>query len=170
MNDYLDKIINCNCYEEIKKIPDNSIDLVYIDIPYLVKNMELGSGKIKKLTGFTKDIGSKRMNTRINTFQEIGKMCNGIDLSILDELCRILKKINIFIWCSKEQILDLMNYFIVDKKCMHEILVWAKTNPTPFCNNTWLPDLEYCLYFREKGTKLNNIYNLKKKKKYYISK
>ena len=33
--DMINKIINCDCYEMIKNIPDNSIDLVYIDIPYL---------------------------------------------------------------------------------------------------------------------------------------
>lgn len=164
----LDIMLKGNCYELIKNIDDNSINLVYIDIPYLVKNMELGNGNIKKLTGFTKDKNSKRMETRVNTFQEIGKMCNGIDYSILDDLCRVMKKINIFIWCSKEQILDLMFYFIKQKNCMFEILCWCKTNPTPFCNNTWLPDIEYCLYFREKGTRLNNIYNLKSK--FYVSK
>lgn len=163
-----DMIINGNCYDEIKKIPNNYIDLVYIDIPYFVKNMELGNGSIKKLSGFTMDKGSKRMDTRINTFQEIGKMCNGVDFSIFDELCRVMKHINIFIWCSKEQIIDLLNYFVKDKKCLFEILVWGKTNPTPFCNNTWLPDLEYCLYFREpKVTKLNN--DIKLKSKYYVS-
>ena len=33
--DMINNIINCDCYEMIKNIPDNSIDLVYIDIPYL---------------------------------------------------------------------------------------------------------------------------------------
>lgn len=76
-------------------------------------------------------------------------------------------RVYIYIWCSKEQILDIASYFIKDKNCMFEILVWCKTNPTPFCNNTFLPDLEYCLMFREKGTKLNN--DIRLKSKYYIS-
>ena len=43
-------------------------------------------------------------------------------------------------------------------------MVWCKHNPTPVANNTWLPDIEYCLYFREKGkTKLNDGYELKSK-------
>ena len=33
--DMINKIINCDCYEMIKNIPDKSVDLVYIDIPYL---------------------------------------------------------------------------------------------------------------------------------------
>jgi DNA modification methylase len=42
-------------------------------------------------------------------------------------------------------------------------LVWGKTNPTPATNNVWLPDLEYCLYFKETGIKLNDGYELKSK-------
>ena len=32
----LNKIYNEDCYESIKNIPSKSIDLVYIDIPYLI--------------------------------------------------------------------------------------------------------------------------------------
>lgn len=33
----------------------------------------------------------------------------------------------------------------------------------PTTNNSWLPDIEYCLYFREKGVVYNNGYELKHK-------
>lgn len=74
-----------------------------------------------------------------------------------------MKKTNIFIWCSKLQLLDIMNYYLAKKDINFELLVWNKTNPTPSTNNTWLPDIEYCLYFRESGVKLNDGYNLKSK-------
>lgn len=92
----------------------------------------------------------------------------GIDYSILDEFVRVMKEINIFIWCSKMQIPILLNYFI-DKECNFEILVWCKTNPTPKTNNVFLQDVEYCLFFRHKKIKrkLNNGYDLKSR--YYIS-
>ena len=61
-----------------------------------------------------------------------------------------------------------MNYFVREKKCMFEILTWCKTNPTPFTKNTYLPDIEYCLMFREKGTKLNDDITLKSK--FYVGK
>ena len=73
-----------------------------------------------------------------------------------------MKKINCFIWCSKDQILDILNYF-KNEGSNFEILTWNKTNPTPMTNNTFLPDIEYCLYFREKGVPLNNGYELKSK-------
>ena len=56
-----------------------------------------------------------------------------------------------------------MKYFVDEKGCNFEILVWCKTNPTPATNNSYLPDLEYCLMFREKGCKLNDGYELKSK-------
>ena len=60
-----------------------------------------------------------------------------------------------------------MKYFIEQKHCFHEILVWCKTNPIPAANGTYLPDIEYCLMFREKGTKIGG--NYKTKSKFFVS-
>lgn len=87
---------------------------------------------------------------------------DGFDYSIFNDLIRVMKKINIFIWCSKLQLNDIMNIFL-PLGVNFELLVWCKTNPQPTVNNTWLPDVEYCLYFREKGVPLNDGYDLKSK-------
>ena len=157
----LNKIYLGDCYELIKQLPDNSVDLVYTDIPYLIVDGGKGAGFLK--------------NPTRNALYEktIGKFADGIDMSILDELCRVMKKINIFIWCSQEQIFDIWNFFKnkeqeLNIKVACNPLVWCKTNPTPFCNNTWLPDIEYCLYFREQGVKLNDGVELKSR--WYMSK
>jgi len=142
------KIYLGDCYELIKEIPDKSIDLIYTDIPYLFDNggTPLGSPLSRRI--------AKLKN---NDLKDIIK---GIDWAILDEFVRVMKKINCFIWCSKEQIIYLLNYF-KDKGAMFEILTWNKSNPTPMCNNTFLPDIEYCLYFRESGVRLTDGYELK---------
>ena len=57
-----------------------------------------------------------------------------------------------------------MKFFIEKHNCYFEILTWNKTNPTPTTNNSWLPDIEYCLYFREKGVPLNDGYEPKSKR------
>lgn len=149
----LNKIHLGDSYELIKQIPDRSIDCIYTDIPYLY---DLGGG------------GSSSLAKRIKTVADdyLKDIKNGIDYSIFDHFLRVSKKINVFIWCSKMQINDIMNYFI-NKGYNYELLVWCKTNPTPATNNVWLPDLEYCLYFREKGVQLNNGYELKSK--WYMS-
>lgn len=140
-----------DAYELIKQVPDKSVDLIYTDIPYLFK---LGLGGMFK--GATSD----------NFKRELKPIQTGIDMRILDEFCRVCKKIYCYIWCSKEQILPIGNYF-AGKGCSFNILVWCKTNPMPLANNTFLPDLEYCLVLREAGTKLNN--DIKWKSKWYCS-
>ena len=91
---------------------------------------------------------------------------DGFDLKVLDLLIQKMNKINIYIYCSKRQVKDLLNYFS-NKNCNHEILTWHKQNPSPLINNNYLPDTEYILFFREKGVKLYGNYHTKRK--YYIS-
>lgn len=148
----INNIYNVDCYEAIKKLPDKSVDCIYTDIPYLIARGGCSgndfSPRIKRLH----DV-------------DLGEIRDGIDYSILDEFVRVMKKINIFIWCSKNQIYDIMRFFLTQpfKVNAPEILVWKKDNPTPLCNNNWLPDLEYCLYFRETGAVLNDGYEIKSK-------
>lgn len=149
----LNSIILGDAYELIKQIPDKSVDCIYTDIPYLY---EQGGG------------GTSRIAQNIKAKSEsIASISNGINYEILTEFVRIMKKINCFIWCSKLQLLDIMNFFVGKHGCRFEVLVWVKSNPIPQTNNTWLGDIEYCLYFRESGVPLNNGYELKSK--WYIS-
>jgi DNA modification methylase len=136
-------------YELIKQIPDKSIDLIYTDIPY-----EFRSGK-----------GGGFMQQRIGRIREkemVG-LDNGIDFKIYDEFVRVLKDINLFIWLNKYQIQETLNYFLDKYDLTFEILTWNKINPIPMTSNVWLSDSEYCLYFRNRGVKLNDGYELKSK-------
>lgn len=150
----LNNIYNTDSYLAIKEIPSKSVDCIYTDIPYLI--VSGGGGK--------SELGQRIQKVNKDYLKDIS---DGIDYSIFDDMVRIMKKINIFIWCSKMQILDIMNYFSKIPNVNTEILFWGKTNPTPATNNVWLPDVEYCLYFREKGVKLNDGYELKSK--YFVS-
>lgn len=147
----LNEIYNEDSYKAIKKIPDKSVDCIYTDIPYELQSNGKGGGAFG-------DCIHKLIRRNMKDIIE------GIDYSILDDFERISKKLNLFIWCNKQQILTIMNRF-KDYSC--EILVWAKENPTPFTYNVWLSDLEYCLYFRESGVKLNDGYEYKSK--WYLS-
>lgn len=127
----LDNIYNEDCYKAIKDIPDKSVDCIYTDIPY---NMTFsGGGTLKhKLGNYIK--------------KEVEDFSNDIDYSILKDFVRIMKKINCFIWCSKNQIYNIMKFFN-DYNCDFNILTWTKTNPIPFGSSIWLSDIEYCLHF-----------------------
>ena len=81
------KIAHGDCLSLMKKLPDNSIDLVVTDPPY-----DVHAGK-----------GGGAFGNR-SSFKEIDFMSNGFDKSILDELIRVMKKVNIYIFCSQKQI------------------------------------------------------------------
>ena len=154
----LDVIYNMDCYKGIKKIPDKSIDLVYIDIPYeKTKQNGYYSG------GGAFGVANREYQRKLRD----SKLMDGINYSLFDDLCRVMKHIYIYIWCSKEQILPIMDYFINKKNCFYELLFWGKTNPTPTCNCKYLSDVEYCLMFREKGTNVYGTYETKSK--FYVS-
>ena len=72
-------------------------------------------------------------------------------MTILDDLVRVMNKINIYIWCNIAQIKSYLDYFIGKLDCSFEILIWNKTNAMPLFNNKYLSDKEYCLYFRKRG-------------------
>ena len=143
---------NNNCvysYEAIKDIPDKSIDLILTDPPYDIKHTEGGGMlKEKRLVSLFTDLRENELNI-------------GIRDEILDEWCRVMKKINIYIWCNKTLIPKLMDYFVNKKGCMFDIIVWNKVNAIPLCGSKYLTDCEYCLYFHE-TLKLNTTYDTAK--------
>ena len=143
------KIYNMDCMEGIKLLEDKSIDLVVIDPPY-----KLDLNKVKNTSTF---------NSYAN---ELLGLKDGFDLKVLDLLIQKMKKINIYIYCSKRQIQELLEYFS-NKGCNYEVLTWHKQNPSPLTNNIYLPDTEYIIFAREKGVKLYGNYHTKHK--YYIS-
>lgn len=146
----INKIHLGDCYELIKQIPDKSVDCIYVDIPYLYQEGGSGSSRIAQQV--------KKMKKEL---QE-ANIYNGIDYNIFNEFIRILKNINCFIWCSKEQIYPILKWFNENTNSTYQILTWNKTNPVPMCNGNWLSDIEYCLYFN-RGTKLNDGFELKSK-------
>lgn len=176
-----------DCYELIKNIHDKSIDLVYIDVPYLYNsggcdNSDLSKRTTKKritlmgandkyvesvLNNSSAKEALKIAKNKAKSDENIVDIQSGFDYKLLDELCRVMKNIYIYIWCSKNQILDLMEYFVRDRNCIFEIFTWHKTNPTPTHNNCYPPDTEYCLLFREKGTGMGGT--MKTLKKWYVS-
>lgn len=161
-----------DCYELIKKLPDKSVDLVYTDIPYDLEGNGggcFGSKKrdyhkeYEKVSENTNVSGVQKRTTTMNNIKDIAF---GIDYSILDEFVRVMKKIHIYIWCSKKQFPFILNYFL-DKGCYWDLFCFHKVNPIPTCNNKYLSDTEYCLIFREDGTSVN-YGSYKTKSKYYI--
>lgn len=148
--DMINNVILGDCYEVIKSIPDKSIDCIYVDVPYLFQKGGSGNSRIANQV--------KKMKKEL----EDNEIYNGFDYNIFNDFKRVMKNVNCFIWCSKEQIFSILKWWQENSDCTYQILTWNKTNPVPMCNGNWLSDIEYCLYFN-RGTKLNNGYELKSK-------
>lgn len=125
---------------------NNSIDLVVVDPPYEIS---------------TKGCGIYKQEDK-QYVKELDSMKDGFSDEVLDELCRVMKKINCYFFCSQKQIIHLLNYFVVKKKCNWNIISWHKTNPIPACGNKYLTDTEFILFFREKGVKVYGNFETKK--------
>lgn len=147
----INNIMLGNSYELIKSIPDKTIDLVIIDPPYKI----VAGGR-----------GGAFGTDKRDYHKEVKTLSDGISNDILDELIRVLKKINIYIWCNKNQLNQFINYF-ENKGCTTDLLAWHKTNPVPTCNNKYLSDTEYILYFRQGGVPMYGSYETKRK--YYVT-
>lgn len=143
------KLINDDCLQYLKKLKPKTIDLVVTDPPYII------------------DTSGGGIYTKRDYQKSLKEIDNGFSEEILDELCRVMKKINIYLFCSQKQILPLLSYFVDKKKCNFNILTWHKTNPVPACGNKYLTDTEFILFFREKGVKIYGEYATKKT--YYVT-
>lgn len=150
-SEYMNKIVCGDSYKLIKNLDDKSVDLVIIDPPYDI------------YAGGSGGCFGKENRTYHG---EIKPISNGVTNEILHELVRVMKKINIYIWCNKEQLRQYIDFF-EDIGAKTDLLTWHKTNPIPTCCNKYLSDTEYLLFFKEKGVPLYGTYETKKK--FYIT-
>lgn len=150
-----------DCLKWIKRIPDKSIDLVVTDPPYEVA------------TNGGSFYDSKSENYRATQYsKEIKGISDGFTTEILNEIVRVLKKVNVYFFCSLKQIPKLLDYFLKSKTDENSLLYkrtinwnlisWHKTNPVPACGNKYLSDTEYILFFREQGVKVYGSFDTKK--------
>lgn len=136
----LDVIYKGDCLEGLKKLPDGYVDLIVTDPPYEINNARMGNptafgGTVQRMFDEIKDAG----------------ITTGFDVAVLDELMRVMRVPNIYIWCNSKQIPMYLDYFVTKHDCCFDILCWVKTNAMPLFNNKYLSDKEYCLYFRRGG-------------------
>lgn len=166
----IDQIYNMDCLDGMRMIPDGSIDCIITDPPYLIETQ--GAGFFgKKQDEYMAGCKGAKVNTyggERYVMKEIAAMSEGITTAILDEMCRVMKKINIYIFCSQKQIMQYLDYFVTKRKCNWNLICWHKIDPIPACGNKYLSDSEYILFFREKGVRLFGTYNTKHT--FYVSK
>lgn len=135
--DYLNKLYNYDCIEEMSKLPDQSVDLILTDIPYgnVTKNGEERakySGQLRKIDKGNADIVTFDIH---NFLDECYRVCSG----------------TIYIFCGKEQVSEVFSYFSNKRDGMTRQCIWHKTNPSPSNGqHMWLDAIENCVFFKKR--------------------
>ncbi len=112
------KLVHWDSLELIKKIPDNSVDLILTDPPYNIAKYSTWNIKIKWRTDINNDLANWDL-----------KELKPSDL--INEYKRILKPTwNIFIFTSYNMIWKFHDVFD-DEFDTFQFMVWHKTNPVP---------------------------------------
>ena len=128
------KIIQGECLEEMKKISDNTFDLLLTDIPYGGVNRK--SNGLRNLDKGDADV---------------------LDVSLEDitrQMIRITKGSG-YIFCGWEQISEIIS-ILRELKISNRLCCWRKTNPSPMNGQViWLSGAEYCVYFKKPNAVFN---------------
>lgn len=144
------QLINGDCLEVMKTIPDKSIDLCITDAPY---NIESSGGLVRK-RGYIDSL-------------EVLNCCDFKPQKFLEILKTKLKYFYLYIFCNKTLIYDYIK-FAMDNKYSFDVLCMAKKNPIPVYKNHHLPDLEYIIMIREKGTWFSDHKKMDDYRKFFI--
>lgn len=124
------QIINDDCMEILKELPDKSIDLVLTDPPYKQEFHGRGMSKDRPKHLQIVNYGSSTDIDYTEFFNLIIKK---------------LKKINFFTFCDKETKFEFIK-LAKENKFGYKEIAFCKTSPAPFINNQWLPDIEWGLH------------------------
>lgn len=148
-----------DCLEGMKQIPDASVDCIITDPPYEFKDTT-GGGTFGTHRG-------KSTSKKGRTYHaELTPISEGIKNDILEEMLRVCKKPNIYLFCNKDQVPQYLN-FAISHGCNFDILTWHKPDCTPMCGNKYLSDTEYIIFIR-KGATVYGTYDTKHK--YFLQK
>lgn len=128
------KLIQGDCLEVMRTIPDKSIDLVLTDIPYGVVNRT--SNGIRNLDKGIADVVTFDLTKALNE-------------------CFRVSKGSIYIFCGTEQVSQIREYF-ANKGLTNRLCIWEKTNPSPMNGqHMWLSSIECCVYAKHKNATFN---------------
>jgi len=139
------ELIHGNCIDVLRTMPDQSIDCVVTDPPYIVAAKGCGLAGDRQ---YLADISAAGLDA-------------GFDTTILGEFLRVLKVPNLILFCSRLQLRDHLNW-AHSLQLNWSLICWHKPNPTPLTHNNYLPDTEYVLHFWN-GKTLGGAYHSKRR-------
>lgn len=142
----IDTIQNTDALAFLSSLACGCVDCVITDPPY--KQEAHDRGFIAKHSDIYKDM-SEWTNLKNDWFNE----------GFLNELVRVCKFPNVFLFCAKLDLVHILNY--AEKMGFYyHVLPVCKKAPAPFVNNTWLSN-EYSVHFTDRKIVYNKEYLLK---------
>lgn len=153
INNILNTIILGDCIEELKKIPNESIDLIFADPPYFMQT----EGNLIRTEG-TKFHGVEDEWDKFDSYMHYDLFCQ----QWLNQCHRVLKK-NGTIWVIGAfqniyrigYIMQNLNFWILND------IVWHKTNPTPNFKGTRFTNANETLLWCAKSKSSKYTFNYK---------
>lgn len=141
------KLFNNDYTKIMEGLKDNSIDLIITDPPYL--HVKGGMKSKKYNTGTWKK--DSEMVTKMSDFDR-EKIFEFLDYSL-----RKLKKANMYVFCSKLQLIYYFEYLSEHKKLKYDLLVWDKMKYSMKSTKFYTSDIEYIVRIYEAGVSLNKV-------------
>lgn len=158
------RLINGDCYYELRNIPNNSINLVVTDPPYLHNK---GGGKTHGTEGKSKIANSSMYNFDSKMMRDMSSFGEEQVSVLLYEFKRVMSKMNCYIFCNDTLLPYYLNWALKNNK-KWTVLCWEK--PLSILNrNRFSQNIEYIVRIYDKGTALNllDIEKYPEKKEYY---
>ena len=140
----IDTVIQGDCLEVMRQLPDQCVDLVLTDPPYEFISKKPYGG------GFMTNENKKYLDRIKDSFGM--SYCPELYLA---ECQRVLRKFNGYFFTNKSLLVKYI-CFAEQNKYKWDILIWHKPNPVPINNWHYLFDKEYIVYIRESGATFNS--------------
>ena len=147
----INTVLNKDCMDGMAAMDGGSVDLVIADPPYFQGNGGGGGA-----------YGTRKKSYR----DQIGDMMCGISDECIEQMARVCRRVNMYIFCSVLQIPQYLA-FATRHGYKFDILTWHKTNAVPACNGKYMPDTEYIVFIKESGVPLYGT--AATKRKYYVT-
>lgn len=138
-------------FELMQDIPDKSIDLIVTDPPYLHVKGGMKSAVFNGKTNGTWRSDSE-MVTKMSDFNK-DKIFQFLDLAM-----QKMEKANMYIFCSKLQLVHYFEYISQHKKLKYDLLVWDKVKFGMKSSKFYTSDIEYVVRIYQAGVSLNKVF------------
>ena len=128
-------LIQGDCLEKMKEIPDKSINLVLIDPPYNINKADWD--KWKTVNAYVEFMGQ--------VFLECQRVLkdNGSFYFFHNDFLQIVELQN---WINKNTNFVFKQLITWNKKHFKKF-AWSNRNPKTCKDRNWFPNVEYCLYY-----------------------